>query len=63
MRVLRDGGHCVIYMGDGISDAAAMKAADVGIFVDTAVDIAENPTGAWYSQLEKSLMVLEQGRD
>lgn len=39
--VLRDNGHCVGYMGDGINDAAAMKAANVGISVDTAVDIAK----------------------
>lgn len=35
--VLRENGHTVGYMGDGINDAAAMKAADIGISVDTAV--------------------------
>ena len=59
VRVLRDRGHCVGYMGDGINDAAAMKAADVGISVDTAVDIAKESAGVVL--LEKSLMVLEQG--
>ena len=39
--VLRENGHTVGFMGDGINDAAAMKAADVGISVDTAVDVAK----------------------
>jgi Mg2+-importing ATPase len=46
-------------MGDGINDAAAMKASDVGISVDTAVDIAKE--SANIILLEKDLMVLEQG--
>jgi Mg2+-importing ATPase len=46
-------------MGDGINDAAAMKAADVGISVDTAVDIAKE--SANIILLEKDLMVLEEG--
>jgi len=46
-------------MGDGINDAAAMKASDVGISVDTAVDIAKE--SADVILLEKNLMVLEQG--
>ncbi len=59
VRLLRQAGHCVGYMGDGINDAAAMKAADVGISVDSAVDIARET--ASMVLLEKDLMVLEQG--
>ncbi|MCL1918702.1 MAG: magnesium-translocating P-type ATPase [Peptococcaceae bacterium] len=57
--VLRERGHSVGYMGDGINDAAAMKASDVGISVDTAVDIAKE--SADVILLEKDLMVLEKG--
>ena len=46
-------------MGDGINDAAAMKSADIGISVDTAVDVAKE--SADIILLEKDLMVLEQG--
>ena len=56
---LRENGHTVGFMGDGINDAAAMKAADVGISVDTAVDIAKE--SANIVLMEKDLMVLEQG--
>ena len=56
---LRDNGHTVGFMGDGINDAAAMKAADVGISVDTAVDIAKE--SADIILMEKDLMVLEEG--
>ena len=56
---LRRKGHTVGFMGDGINDAAAMKEADVGISVDTAVDIAKE--SANIILLEKDLMVLEQG--
>lgn len=56
---LRKNGHIVGFMGDGINDAAAMKEADVGISVDTAVDIAKE--SADIILLEKDLMVLEQG--
>jgi Mg2+-importing ATPase len=56
---LRENGHTVGYMGDGINDAAAMKAADVGISVDTAVDIAKE--SAKIILMEKDLMVLVQG--
>ncbi|MDR2699219.1 MAG: magnesium-translocating P-type ATPase [Nitrososphaerota archaeon] len=56
---LRNNGHRVGYMGDGINDAAAMKASDVGISVDTAVDIAKE--SADVILLEKDLMVLEKG--
>lgn len=57
--VLRDRGHSVGYMGDGINDAEAMKVSDVGISVDTAVDIAKE--SASVVLLEKDLTVLEQG--
>ena len=56
---LRDNGHSVGYMGDGINDAAGMKASDVGISVDTAVDIAKE--SADVILLEKDLMVLDDG--
>lgn len=56
---LRERGHSVGFMGDGINDAAAMRAADVGISVDTAVDIAKETAGVVL--LEKDLMVLERG--
>ena len=59
IRVLRDNGHTVGFMGDGINDAEAMKSADVGISVDTAVDIAKE--SADIILLEKDLMVLEEG--
>ena len=57
--VLRKNGHTVGFMGDGINDAAAMKAADIGISVDTAVDVAKE--SADIILLEKDLMVLEEG--
>ena len=47
------------FVGDGINDAAAMKAADIGISVDTAVDVAKE--SADIILLEKDLMVLEEG--
>ncbi len=59
VRVLRDDGHVVGFMGDGINDAPALRAADIGISVDTAVDIAKE--AADIILLEKSLMVLEEG--
>ena len=60
VRVMRELlGHTVGFMGDGINDAAAMKAADIGISVDTAVDVAKE--SADIILLEKDLMVLEQG--
>ena len=57
--VLRENGHTVGFMGDGINDASAMKCADIGISVDTAVDVAKE--SADIVLLEKDLMVLEEG--
>ena len=57
--ILRQRGHVVGYMGDGINDAVAMKSADIGISVDTAVDIAKE--SADIILLEKDLMILEEG--
>jgi Mg2+-importing ATPase len=59
IRTLRDAGHVVGFMGDGINDAPALRAADVGISVDTATDIAKE--SADLILLERDLMVLEQG--
>jgi P-type Mg2+ transporter len=59
IKVLQSNGHVVGYMGDGINDAPALRMADVGISVDTAVDIAKE--AADIILLEKSLMVLEEG--
>lgn len=56
---LRNNGHCVGFMGDGINDAPAMKKSDIGISVDTAVDIAKE--SADIILLENDLMVLEEG--
>lgn len=56
---LRKAGHVVGYMGDGINDASALHAADVGISVDTAVDVARE--AADIVLLEKDLAVLVQG--
>ncbi|QDL37104.1 magnesium-translocating P-type ATPase [Rhodoferax sediminis] len=59
VRALRGNGHVVGFMGDGINDAPALRAADIGISVDSAVDIAKE--AADIILLEKSLMVLEEG--
>jgi Mg2+-importing ATPase len=59
IQILRASGRAVGFMGDGINDAPALRAADVGISVDTAVDIAKE--SADVILLEKSLMVLEEG--
>ncbi|HEY2257329.1 MAG TPA: magnesium-translocating P-type ATPase, partial [Variovorax sp.] len=59
VRALRAKGHVVGFMGDGINDAPALRAADIGISVDSAVDIAKE--AADIILLEKSLMVLEEG--
>jgi Mg2+-importing ATPase len=59
VRALRAGGHTVGFLGDGINDAPALREADVGVSVDTAVDIARE--SADIILLEKSLMVLDEG--
>jgi Mg2+-importing ATPase len=59
IRALQRKSHVVGFMGDGINDAPALKAADVGISVDTAVDIAKESSDIIL--LENSLLVLEQG--
>lgn len=59
VRLLKANGNVVGFMGDGINDAPALRAADIGISVDTAVDIAKE--AADIILLEKSLMVLEKG--
>jgi P-type Mg2+ transporter len=59
IRALRGKGHVVGFMGDGINDAPALRAADVSISVDTATDIAKE--SADLILLEKDLMVLERG--
>ena len=56
---LQKAGHVVGFLGDGINDAPGLRAADVGISVDSAVDIAKE--SADMILLEKSLMVLEEG--
>jgi len=59
VRALRSRGHIVGFLGDGINDAPAIRTADIGISVDSAVDIAKE--AADIILLEKSLLVLEQG--
>lgn len=59
VQTLQKKGHVVGFMGDGINDAPALRAADVGISVDNAVDIAKE--SADMILLEKSLLVLEEG--
>jgi Mg2+-importing ATPase len=59
VRALHAKGYVVGFLGDGINDSPALKAADVGISVDTAVDIAKE--SADIILLEKSLLVLEEG--
>ena len=59
VRMLHGNGHVVGFMGDGINDAPALRAADIGISVDSAVDIAKE--AADLILLEKSLLVLEEG--
>ena len=56
---LRENGHVVGFLGDGINDASALKSSDVGISVDTASDVAKE--SAHIVLLEKSLMVLDDG--
>jgi Mg2+-importing ATPase len=59
IRALQSKGRVLGFMGDGINDAPALKAADVGISVDSAVDIAKESSDIIL--LENSLLVLEQG--
>ena len=59
IEMLRRQGNTVGFLGDGINDAPALKAADVGISVDTAVDIAKE--SADIILLERSLLVLQEG--
>ena len=59
VHALKRQGHTVGFMGDGINDAPALREADVGISVDSAVDVAKE--SADIILLEKSLLVLERG--
>ncbi len=59
VHALKVRGHTVGFLGDGINDAGALREADVGVSVDSAVDIAKE--SADIILLEKSLLVLEQG--
>ncbi len=59
IKALQSQGHVVGYLGDGINDAPALKAADVGVSVDSAVDIAKESSDIIL--LEKSLLVLKAG--
>ncbi len=59
VRALKARGHTVGFLGDGINDAGALREADVGISVDSAVDVAKE--SADIILLEKSLLVLEEG--
>ncbi|EGO7734465.1 magnesium-translocating P-type ATPase [Enterococcus faecalis] len=59
VNALTENGQTVGFLGDGINDAGAMRAADVGISVDTAVDVAKE--SADVILLRKDLMVLEKG--
>jgi Mg2+-importing ATPase len=59
VEALRNNGHVVGFLGDGINDAPALKRADVGISVDSAVDVAKE--SADIILLVKSLLVLEEG--
>jgi P-type Mg2+ transporter len=59
IKALQSRKHVVGFIGDGINDSPALRVADVGVSVDTAVDIAKEAADAIL--LEKSLMVLEEG--
>jgi len=59
IRALQNNEHVTGFMGDGINDASALKTADVGISVDSAVDIAKESSDIIL--LENSLLILEQG--
>jgi len=59
IQALQRGGHVTGFLGDGINDAPALSAADIGISVDSAVDVAKESSDIIL--LENSLLVLEQG--
>jgi Mg2+-importing ATPase len=59
IRALRASGHVVGYLGDGINDVPALRAADVGVSVDSGVDVAKD--SADIILLEKNLLVLQEG--
>jgi len=59
IQALQKRGHVVGFLGDGINDAPSLKTADVGISVDSAVDVAKE--SADIILLEKNLLVLEDG--
>jgi Mg2+-importing ATPase len=59
IKALKNNNHVVGFMGDGINDAPALKTADIGISVDSAVDIAKESSNIIL--LDNSLLVLEQG--
>ncbi len=59
IKALQKNDHTVGFLGDGINDTSALKAADVGISVDTAVDIAKESSDIIL--LKKSLLVLNDG--
>lgn len=59
IQALQQNGHVTGFLGDGINDAPALKAADIGISVDSAVDVAKESSDIIL--LENSLLVLEQG--
>ncbi|MCX7006751.1 MAG: magnesium-translocating P-type ATPase [Kiritimatiellaeota bacterium] len=59
IQALQRRGHVVGFLGDGINDAPSLKTADVGISVDSAVDVAKE--SADIILLEKNLLVLEDG--
>jgi Mg2+-importing ATPase len=59
IQALKKNGHTVGYMGDGVNDAPALRAADVGISFDDAVDVAKEASGVIL--LKKNLSVLADG--
>ena len=59
INALKENGHTVSFLGDGVNDAPALRAADVGISVDSAIDIAKE--AADVVLMQKSLSVLAEG--